>query len=221
MNTETFSGIAARVKSVEKGSSAERLGLLTGDIILKLGRHEPLEGVEMPSLLDDISVSKEWLIIQRDTVIFRLAPSGGATGANLEAYPLQEDVICETEGAWHAFYCSIRPGDTMLLIPERISPIWWAIPVIAYGYFRLWQMMAANLFLYGIGWVTSPLAFGIVYASSVMILVSGGPYLLRDTAVKDGFLPRGRIALGKSGDVAALEMVTGAILRLTEKTKGH
>jgi hypothetical protein len=80
-------------------------------------------------------------------------------------------------------------------------------------------MMAATLFLYGIGYVTSPLAFGVVYASSVMILITGGPYLLRDTAFKDGFHPRGRIAIGRPGDVAKLEMVTGAILRLNTKSK--
>ena len=80
-------------------------------------------------------------------------------------------------------------------------------------------MMGANLFLYGIGWVTSPIAFTVVYLSSVLILISGGPYLLRETAVKDGFLPRGRVALGKSGDIATLEMVTSAILRLTDKNK--
>ena len=219
MTTETFSGIAAQVKSIQKGSAAERLGLLVGDIILKLGKHEPLEGVEMPSLLDEIGSSNAWLVVQRDTVIFRLAPIGGAEGALLEAYPLPEDVVCETESAWRPFYCSVRPGDSMLLIPERISPIFWAFPVIAYGHFRLWQMMGANLFLYGIGWVTSPIAFTVVYLSSVLILISGGPYLLRETAVKDGFLPRGRVALGKSGDIATLEMVTSAILRLTDKNK--
>ena len=91
--------------------------------------------------------------------------------------------------------------------------------MIAYGHFRLWQMMGGTLFLYGIGWVTSPLAFGVIYVASILILISGGPYLLRDTATKDGFLPRGRIALAKASDVAALEMVTGAILRLASNAK--
>jgi hypothetical protein len=219
MGTETFSGMAARVKVVQRTTAAERLGLLPGDIILKLGRYEPLEGVETPSVLDDISSGHEWIVVQRDTVVFRLSPKGGADGAILEPHPLPEDIVWESEGAWKAYHCSIRNLDSMLLIPERISPIWWSFPVIAYGQFRLWKMMAANLFLYGIGWVTSPLAFGVVYASSIMILISGGPYLLRDTATKDGFLPRGRIALAKASDVAALEMVTGAILRLSGNTK--
>ena len=219
MTTETFSGIAARVKAIQRATAAERLGLLPGDIILKLGRYEPLEGIETPSVLDDISSGHEWIIVQRDTVIFRLSPKGGADGAVLEAYPLQEDIVCESEGAWKAYHCSIRSSDSMLLIPERISPIWWGIPVIAYGHFRLWQMMGGTLFIYGIGWVTSPLAFSVVYIASILILISGGPYLLRDTAVKDGFLPRGRIALAKSSDVAALEMVTGAILRLAGNAK--
>ena len=42
----------------------------------------------------------------------------------------------------------------------------------------------------------------------------GGPMFLRDTAVKDGFLPRARIALAHPDDAAKLEMTTGAILRL-------
>jgi hypothetical protein len=80
-------------------------------------------------------------------------------------------------------------------------------------------MMGANLFLYGIGYVTSPLAFAVVYLSSVMILASGGPYMLRETAIKDGFLPRGRVAVGKPSDVAALELATGALLRLASQKK--
>ena len=219
VQTEIFAGMAARVKDVQKGTPAERMGLISGDIILKLGKHEPIEAVEIPSILDDLSSSNEWIVIKRDSVIFRVSPAGGATGAILEAYPIPEEIILETDGPWMQYHSCIRPKDALLLIPDRISPIWWLVPVIAYGYFRLWQMMAATLVLYGIGYVTSPLAFGVVYASSVMILITGGPYLLRDTAFKDGFHPRGRIAIGKPGDVATLEMITGAMLRLNTKQK--
>ena len=219
VQTEIFSGMAARVKDVQKATPAERMGLIPGDIILKLGKHEPIEAVEMPSVLDDISGSSEWIVIKRDTVIFRVSPAGGAMGAILEAFPIPDEITLETEGPWMQYHACLRPNDAMLLIPDRISAIWWPIPVIAYGYFRLWQMMGATLFLYGIGYVTSPLAFGVVYIASVMILVTGGPYLLRDTAFKVGFHPRGRIAIGKPGAVATLEMVTGARLRLNTKHK--
>jgi hypothetical protein len=219
MSTETFSGMVARVKDIEKHSPAERLGLIVGDIVLKLGQHEPLEGVEMPSLLDDLATSHDWLIIQRDTIIFRLSPAGGASGAVLEPFTLPSDVTLETAGQWKAYHCSIRPGDAMLLIPESISPIWWFIPAVAYGYFRLWQMLGANLFLYGIGYVASPIVFTVVYVSSVVIFIVGGPYMLRETAVKDGFLPRGRVAVSSQSDVAALEVATGAMLRLAQTTK--
>jgi hypothetical protein len=37
---------------------------------------------------------------------------------------------------------------------------------------------------------------------------------LRDTAIKDGFLPRARIALANPDDGPKLEMTTGAMLRL-------
>ena len=219
MSIETFSGMAARVRDIQRQSPADYLGLIVGDIILSLGRHEPIEGVETPSILDDLSSSPDWLVVLRDTVIFRVAPTGGAAGAVLEPHPLTEEIVHETEGTWKGYYCSIRPGDAMLLIPESISVVWWFIPVIAYGHFRLWQMMGANLFLYGIGYVTSPLAFAVVYLSSVMILASGGPYMLRETAIKDGFLPRGRVAVGKPSDVAALELATGALLRLASQKK--
>jgi hypothetical protein len=217
--TETFSGMAARVKDVQKGMPADRIGLLPGDVILKLGKHEPIEGVEMPSVLDDLSGSHEWIVVQRDTIIFRISPVGGAMGAVLEAYPLPADIVLETEGPWTLYHCCMRPNDAMILIPDRISPAWWPIPLIAYGYFRLWQMAAATVFLYGISFVVSQLAFGVVYVASVMILITGGPYLLRDTAYKDGYHPRGRLAIGKRSDVAALEMVTGALLRLQAKQK--
>jgi hypothetical protein len=218
-HTETFSGMAARVKDVQRGMPAEQIGLLQGDIILKLGKHEPIEGVEMPSILDDLSGSHDWIVVMRDTIVFRISPVGGATGATLEAYPLPAEVVVETEGPWTLYHCCMRPNDAMLLIPDNISPIWWPAPLIAYGYFRLWQMVAATVFLYGIAFVTSQLALGVVYAASVMILITGGPYLLRDTAYKDGYHPRGRLAIGKRADVATLEMVTGAILRLNNKQK--
>ncbi len=219
MSTEVFSGMVARVKDIEKHSPAERLGLIVGDVVLKLGQHEPLEGVEMPSVLDDIASSPDWIVVQRDTIVFRLSPVGGASGALLEPFTLPADLTVEAAGGWKAYHCSIRPGDAMLLIPESISPLWWFIPSIAYGYFRLWQMLGANLFLYGIGYVASPIAFTVVYVSSVVIFIVGGPYMLRETAVKDGFLPRGRVAVSSQGDVAALEVATGAMLRLAHTGK--
>jgi hypothetical protein len=219
MGVETYSGIVAIVKSVRKSSSAERMGLLVGDVILRLGKHEPLEGVEVPSTLDQIAKDQEWLVIQRDTVIFRMSPAGGAAGAVLDAHPLPEDIVYETNEPWKPYYALMRPGDAMLLIPEQIPTYWWPFPAIAYGYFRLWQMMGATLFLYGIAYVASFFAFGVVYFSTCLILISGGSYMLRDTASKDGFMPRGRVAVGKASDVSSLERTTGAILRLAAKRR--
>ncbi|MEY4091530.1 MAG: hypothetical protein RLZZ496_712, partial [Pseudomonadota bacterium] len=116
--------------------------------------------------------------------------------------------------AWTPYYSAIRHEDSLLLLPERISPIWLPFPIIAYGYFRLWQMMAATIFMYGIGFATSTLAFVVVYIGSIITLAMGGPKFLRDTAVKDGFLPRARIALANPDDGPKLEMTTGAMLRL-------
>jgi hypothetical protein len=214
MGIETYSGTAVRVTDVEKLSPGEKLGLLTGDILLKIGQREPLEALEMPSVLEEIGAQKDWITVLRDKIIFKVATIGGATGITLEPYPLAEDVSVDVKTAWTPYYSAIRQEDSLLLLPERISPIWLPFPVIAYGYFRLWQMMAATIFMYGIGFATSTLAFVVVYIGSIVTLAMGGPMFLRDTAVKDGFLPRARIALANPDDGPKLEMTTGAMLRL-------
>ncbi len=219
MGTNTFSGTAVRVTGVEKLSPGEKLGLLPGDVLLKIGKREPLEALEMPSVLEEIGAEKDWLTVLRDKIVFKIATPGGAVGITLEPYPLMEEVSVDVEEAWTPFYSAIRQEDSLLLLPERISVAWLPFPVIAYGYFRLWQMMAATIFMYGLGFATSTLAFVVVYIGSIVTLAMGGPMFLRDTAVKDGFLPRARIALASTDDAAKLEMTTGAILRL-DRDKG-
>ncbi|MBW8618818.1 MAG: hypothetical protein KGO21_08950 [Hyphomicrobiales bacterium] len=214
MATEIFSGTAVKVTEVEKLSPGEKLGLLPGDILLKIGKREPLEALEMPSILEEIGAEKEWITVQRDKIIFRVSTIGGAMGITIEPYPLQGEVTLEVKDSWTPFYSAIRLDDSLLLLPERISAFWLPFPLIAYGYFRLWQMMGATIFMYGIGYATSTLAFVIIYIASIVTLAMGGPMFLRDTAVKDGFLPRARVALAHPDDAAKLEMTTGAILRL-------
>lgn len=214
MATEIFTGTAVKVTEVEKLSPGEKLGLLPGDILLKIGKREPLEALEMPSILEEIGAEKEWITVQRDKIIFRISTIGGAMGITIEPYPLQGEVTLEVKDSWTPFYSAIRLDDSLLLLPERISAFWLPFPLIAYGYFRLWQMMGATIFMYGIGYATSTLAFVIIYIASIVTLAMGGPMFLRDTAVKDGFLPRARIALAHADDAAKLEMTTGAILRL-------
>jgi len=214
MATEIFSGTAVKVTEVEKLSPGEKLGLLPGDILLKIGKREPLEALEMPSILEEIGAEKEWITVQRDKIIFRVSTIGGAMGITIEPYPLHGEVTLEVKDSWTPFYSAIRLDDSLLLLPERISAFWLPFPLIAYGYFRLWQMMGATIFMYGIGYATSTLAFVIIYIASIVTLAMGGPMFLRDTAVKDGFLPRARVALAHPDDAAKLEMTTGAILRL-------
>ena len=150
----------------------------------------------MPSILEEIGAEKEWITVQRDKIIFRVSTIGGAMGITIEPYPLQGEVTLEVKDSWTPFYSAIRLDDSLLLLPERISAFWLPFPLIAYGYFRLWQMMGATIFMYGIGYATSTLAFVIIYIASIVTLAMGGPMFLRDTAVKDGFLPRARVALG-------------------------
>jgi hypothetical protein len=214
MGIETYSGTAVKVTNVEKLSPGEKLGLLAGDVLLKIGQREPLEALEMPSILEEIGAQKEWITVLRDKIIFKMATIGGATGVTLEPYPLANEITVDIKEAWTPYHSAIRHEDSLLLLPERISPIWLPFPIIAYGYFRLWQMMAATIFMYGIGFATSTLAFVVVYIGSIITLAMGGPMFLRDTAIKDGFLPRARIALANPDDGPKLEMTTGAMLRL-------
>lgn len=214
VSTETFTGTAVRVTAVERLSPAEKLGLLQGDILLKIGRREPLEALEMPSVLEEIGAEKDWITVLRDKIVFKLSTVGGALGVTLEPFPLQQDVSVSVKGGWVPFHSAIRPDDAMLLLPDRIATLWLPFPVIAYGYYRLWQMVAATIFLYGIGIATSTLAFVVIYLSSIVTLAIGGPIFLRDTAVKDGFMPRARVALANKEDAPHLELVTGAVLRL-------
>ena len=43
MATEIFTGTAVKVTDVEKLSPGEKLGILPGDVLLKIGKREPLE----------------------------------------------------------------------------------------------------------------------------------------------------------------------------------
>ncbi|MEY4091865.1 MAG: hypothetical protein RLZZ496_1047, partial [Pseudomonadota bacterium] len=136
MGIETYSGTAVKVTDVEKLSPGEKLGLLAGDILLKIGQREPLEALEMPSILEEIGAQKEWITVLRDKIIFKMATIGGATGVTLEPYPLTNEITINIKEAWTPYYSAIRHEDSLLLLPERISPIWLPFPIIAYGYFR-------------------------------------------------------------------------------------
>ena len=87
MTVETYGGVAAQVMTIEKLSPAEKLGLLPGDVILKLGMREPLEAIESPSMLAEIASEREWMVVRREAIIFRIALKGGAAGADLQPYP--------------------------------------------------------------------------------------------------------------------------------------
>lgn len=130
MATEIFSGTAVKVTEVEKLSPGEKLGLLPGDILLKIGKREPLEALEMPSILEEIGAEKEWITVQRDKIIFRVSTIGGAMGITIEPYPLQGEVTLEVKDSWTPFYSAIRLDDSLLLLPERISAFW--LPIICH-----------------------------------------------------------------------------------------
>mgnify|MGYP006274486439 FL=1 len=121
MGIETYSGTAVRVTDVEKLSPGEKLGLLAGDILLKIGQREPLEALEMPSVLEEIGAQKDWITVLRDKIIFKVATIGGATGITLEPYPLAEDINVDVKTSWTPYYSAIRQEDSLLLFSVTVT----------------------------------------------------------------------------------------------------
>ena len=212
MPEDSYIGPVAKVAAIERLSLADRSGLLVGDIILHLGNRNPLEAIEDHDMLMSLG-NKEWITVLRDKVIFKLLFGSGLRGLELVQAELLEEVKEREDPRWKSYLSAVRPGESLLILPE-IPPVhWWPIPIIAYGYYRLWQMLGATLFLYGIGGAIGVLPFCLTYGISVFTFVAGGSSALKDAAHKDGYLPRSKIALSSPKDVSELEMVTRVIMK--------
>lgn len=212
MSEDSYIGPVAKVAAIEKFSLADRSGLLVGDIILQLGNRNPLEAINDPDMLMSLG-NKEWITILRDKVIFKVMFGSGLRGLELVQGELLDAVKERENPRWKSYLSAVRPGETLLILPEVPPAHWWPIPLIAYGYYRLWQMVGATLFLYGIGGAVGLLPFCLTYGISVFTFVAGGASALKDAAHKDGYLPRSKIALSSPDDIHELELVTRAILR--------
>lgn len=212
MDEESYIGQFAKVTEIERLSLADRSGLIVGDVILRLGDRDPVDAIVEGDLLMGLG-NKEWITVLRGTVIFKLLFGHGLMGLTLAETELLDPVKVRPDARWRSYLSAIRPGESLLILPEVPAAHWWPIPLLAYGYFRLWQMAGATVFLYGIGAAIGFLPFCLTYGISVFTFVAGGSSALKDAAHKDGYLPRSKIALASPDDIPELELVSRAMLR--------
>ena len=201
----------AAVDFVERGSSAERSGLLAGDRILRFGRHMPSEIIaheDPASLLG----RADWMLVLREDVLFKVAVGAGIEGAELRRGE-RVDVIdpAAAPDEWTACHGAIARGRGIIVLPDRLSPFWALVPPLLFARYHLWQFTAAILLIYAVAG-----AFGLVpallaYATSMITVGAGGAALLRDAAGKQGWHPTARLALSSWGDAARLEVTTAKI----------
>ena len=199
---------AVEVETVARGSKAERIGLLAGDVILRFGRHAPSEAVDSPTLIGLLGRHED-LTVLRGEVTFRLAVGAGIEGAEfIRARPLEGIALPAEEGDWVLCHGALRRGAGMLVLPARASVIWALVPFVCFVRFRLWQMAAATALVYGIAAAMGLVPFILAYGTSMVTVAMGGSTLLRDAAARQGWLPTARLSLAETGDAAKLEVAT-------------
>ena len=131
MPEDSYIGPVAKVAAIERLSLADRSGLLVGDIILHLGNRNPLEAIEDHDMLMSLG-NKEWITVLRDKVIFKLLFGSGLRGLELVQAELLEEVKEREDPRWKSYLSAVRPGESLLILPE-IPPVhWWPIPIIAW-----------------------------------------------------------------------------------------
>ncbi len=208
MNAPLSLDDAVEVETVARGSKAERIGLLPGDVILRFGRHAPSEVIEGPTLIGLLG-RHENLTVLRGEVVFRLMVGGGLEGAEfIRARPLEGIALPSDEGDWISCHGALRRGTGMLVLPAETSAIWALVPFVCFVRFRLWQMAAATVLVYGIAAAMGLVPFILAYGTSMVTVAMGGSTLLRDAAARQGWLPTAKLFLAAAGDAPKLEVAT-------------
>jgi hypothetical protein len=222
----TFNDIA-KITAIDKGSPAERIGLMAGDHIIAFGTMSPLEILEDPQRLNAVKKA-DWLIVIRDKILFRVAASSGIEGAKYERGEPAIGIALPADDAWIGYHACIELYKGLILIPEVISPFWALIPAALFARYRLWQMLTALMLVYGLSYAMNPMFLGLAYLVSTIAVIMGQSALLTNAAAKQGFVARCIYQLPPSADDAALELHTRTLCaqererqRLARLSKSH
>lgn len=219
MSKETRSYEApALVTHVARYMPAERTGLVKGDLILAFGNHSAAEVIADREIMAGLK-SKDWLLILRGKIVFRLAYGEGVEGCVFEsANAVDVDMPAGIE--WPTWWGGVQRGGAMVLVPDRMTRVWALCPPLLFVRYRNWLMFTANMLVYLTAYVVEgPITASLAYLITVAVAYAGGPALLRDTSEKEGFVPRGRYAIASWTDAAGLELTTKQMLSPGAATK--
>lgn len=196
------------ISAVGRYTPAERSGLVAGDIVLMFGQHKTSALRDDPELLQRIG-GADWLILMRGDVYFKLQPRDGLEGATFEpATPLENVEIPIDDGHWIRCTSGMQSNGALLLVPERISPLWTLCPILLYARYRLWQMLTGAVLVYGIAAMMGVVPFILTYIVTSLPVLTSGSYLVKSAGEKQGFAKRGDVIIASMADAAALEIET-------------
>jgi hypothetical protein len=217
IEARTFDDIVV-VTSVARFTQAERTGLVVGDMIVSFGFHAPSIALDDRELLQSLKRT-DWLTILRNGVMFRLSCSEGLQGLDFEAATPAELIEVPTGLDWDHYWGGVQPNGSMTLIPDRISALWTLFPPFLYLRFRQWQMLTATLLVWGVSFLAGGMVMLVIaYVATAVLPWLAGPNLLREAAIKQGYLARGSYAIASHSLAASLEIATANAIREQRKT---
>ena len=112
----------ALVTHVARYMPAERSGLVKGDLILAFGTHSASEVIADREIMAGLK-SKDWLLILRGKIVFRLAFGEGVEGCLFEAANAV-DVEMPAGIEWPTWWGGVQRDGAMVLVPDRLTRMW-------------------------------------------------------------------------------------------------
>ena len=214
--TRTFEDLVV-VTAVARFTPAERTGLVVGDLIVSFGLHAPSIALDDREMLQSLKRT-DWLTILRGGVMFRLSCSEGLHGFEFEAAAPVELIVVPTGLNWNHYWGGVQLNGSMTLIPNNISPLWTLFPPFLYLRFRQYQMLTATLLVLCVSFLAGGMVVLIIaYVATAILPWLAGPDLLREAAIKQGYLARGSYAIASHSLAASLEIETANAIREQRK----